>query len=160
MSGTAGRLEVFIEQWREPLSQKAEVFFHSKAHSNFAVAPANTANSFVAECGFASIGYHWEMLDGLAPVGGARSARGAFVDALSKDLGMKSDWLGSVSALECAEQFIAAFETVQATILTNHIVRMGGESEAWNPISNAELEWAFIGYDDSAIALLLLTAQG
>lgn len=159
MNETAARLDAFIEQWHEPLAQKTDVFFHSKTRDEIAFAPANVANLFVAECGFASIGHHWEMLDILATPQGARSARGAFVDALSKDLSMKSDWLGAARALKCAEQFIGAFEPAQATVLTNHIVRKAGESEAWNPISKAELEWAFVGYDDSAIALLVLTAQ-
>lgn len=160
MNDAIARLDAFIEQWRVPFEAKAEVFFRSEPRGDIAGAPAHIANSAIARSGFTPIGHHWEMLDTVAPPEGVRSARGALVDALSKDLGLQSEWFGAERALICAEQFLEAFDPHQITVLTNHIVRMGGESEAWNPITSAELEWAFVGYDDSAIAILVLTAEG
>lgn len=159
MSSTLVRLEAFIEQWRAPLQTKAAIVFEAREIGDMAGAPPQVADRFVIECGFKPIGVHWEMLDPEAGPTESRSATGAFRDALAKDLVMKSMWLGDTKALECAEQFVGAFDPAWATILTNHITRDGGKSEAWNPISDRSLEWAFVGYDRDAIALLLITAE-
>ena len=160
MSDTLVRLEHFIAQWRTPLESGAEVFFKARAHQGVAAgAPTQIANSFVSECGFATIGHHWEMLDPTARAEEPRSAIGAFEDALSRDLAMRTDWLGTECAARCGAQFVDAFEPTWATIVTNHIARDGGQSEGWNPISTSALEWAFVGFDRDAIALLLLTGE-
>lgn len=159
MSSTLARLEAFIEQWRAPLQTDAAVVFEARALGEMAGAPPQVADRFVTECGLKPIGVHWEMLDPEALPSESRSARGAFRDALAKDLVMKTTWLGDAKALECAEQFVGAFDPSWATILTNHITRDGGKSEAWNPISDWTLEWAFVGFDQEAIALLLVTAE-
>lgn len=159
MNDTLERLEAFRLAWRGALETYAQVVFETGARDDAGGTPVAIADRFVSRCGYTPIGFHWEMLDITADVAAPRSARGAFEDALSKDLVMRSDWLGTHRALACAEAFIGAFKQPQVTLLTNHIVRDGGRSEGWNPISDATLEWAFVGYDGSAIALLLLTAE-
>lgn len=159
MSETLERVEAFIAAWRAPLELRAEVIFEAYARDGGGGAPVQVADRFVAGCGFGSIGFDWEMLDAAGDSKAPRSAIGAFADALTKDLAMRGDWLGEDRALECGRDFVAAFDPLGATILTNHIVRDGGKSEGWFPISAAPLEWAFVGYDDSAIALLLLTGE-
>lgn len=159
MSASLARLQAFIEDWRGPLERAADVVFETAARGEVSGAGAELANGFVTSKGYASIGFHWELLDTYAKAEETRSARGAFEDALSKDLAMREDWLGAEQALRCGEQFIGAFDPLHGTILTNHIVRDGGKSEGWNPISASTYEWAFIGFDNEAIALLLLTAD-
>ncbi|MEL6238190.1 MAG: hypothetical protein AAFQ90_06310 [Pseudomonadota bacterium] len=159
MNEALKRLESFEKSWREPLQSCAQVAFHYRAREHTMGAPARVADDFVARCGYKSIGFHWELLDPLAERTGDRSALGAFEDALAKDLAMRTSWLGSDRALECGREFLAAFEPPHLTLVTNHIVRAAGQSEAWTPISNATFEWAFVGFDDAIIALLLLTAE-
>lgn len=159
MSSTLERLKSFEESWRKPLQKCAHLAFHSKALERSTSAPVRVADAFVSECGYKPIGFDWELLDPVAGRAGDRSALGAFEDAFAKDMVMRARWLGSDHALDCGRDFIAAFEPVERTILTNHIVREGGKSEAWNPISDATFEWAFVGFDANAIALLLLTAE-
>lgn len=159
MSKTLARLEAFIEEWRRSLESCAEVAFHIAAREGAGGAPVQIADSYVTEHGFKPIGFDWELLDPMAGAQETRSALGAFADALTKDLAMRSDWLGEEKALACGQDFLSAFDPLQAVILTNHITRQGGKSEGWNPITTATYEWAFVGYDDSAIAFLLLTAE-
>ena len=159
MSASLARLQAFIEHWRGPLESAANVVFETGAREDVSGAGAELANRFVTSKGYASIGHHWELLDTYAKAGETRSARGAFEDALAKDLAMREDWLGAEQAVRCGEQFIGSFDPLHGMILTNHIVRDGGKSEGWNPISNATYEWAFVGFDSEAIALLLLTAD-
>lgn len=159
MSETLARLESFIAEWREPLSVCAEVVFHTAAREDLSSSPAQIADGLASARGYAPIGFNWEMLDQDADVTASRSALGAFGDALTKDLAMRADWLGADRALACGRDFVSAFAPGSVAILTNHIVRDGGKSEGWNPISGATYEWAFVGYDDSAAALLLLTGE-
>lgn len=159
MSHTLERLEAFIAAWRAPLETRAELFFEMRARGDAGGAPVQVADRFVSECGYKPIGFDWEMLDAAGEADAPRSAIGAFADALTKDLAMRGEWLGEDRALECGRTFVGAFDPLGAIILTNHIVRDAGRSEGWFPISSASLEWAFVGYDDSAIALLLLTGE-
>lgn len=159
MNETLKRLETFKSAWFGALETHAQVVLEKGVCDDAGGTPVAIANRFVSRCGFAPIGYHWEMLDIAADVAAPRSALGAFEDAFSKDLGMRSDWLGNERASACAEDFVGAFDQRDFTLLTNHIVREGGKSEGWNPISRAPLEWAFVGFDNRAIALLLVTAQ-
>lgn len=160
MSDTLARLERFIADWHTPLSASAETVFHTVPREDLAGAAPQIADSLVSAHGYKPIGFHWELLDTAAAPTAPRSALGAFEDALAKDLAMKNEWLGPERALRCGRDFIGAFAAHTATVLTNHIVREGGKSEGWNPISGAAYEWAFIGFDDSAAALLLITAEG
>ena len=159
MSDTLARLEAFIGEWRESLESRADVAFHTAPREGAGGAPVQIADTFVSAHGFKPIGFDWELLDPAAGPAEPRSALGAFGDALTKDLVMRSEWLGETRALACGQDFLSAFNPVQAVILTNHIIRDAGKSEGWNPITRATYEWAFVGYDDSAIALLLLTAE-
>ena len=160
MSETLARLESFIADWREPLSGCAEAVFHAVPRAGLSGAAPQIADQLVSAQGYKPIGFDWELLDTAAAPTAPRSALGAFEDALAMDLTMKNEWLGPERALRCGRDFISAFAAHTATVLTNHIVREGGKSEGWNPISGAAYEWAFIGFDDSAAALLLITAEG
>lgn len=159
MSETLTRLETFIENWREPLSKRADLRFHTASRKGLDGAPTQIADRIASAHGYKAIGFDWELLDPAADETAPRSALGAFGDALSKDLTMRADWLGRDAALACGREFVHAFAPSAATLLTNHIVRDGGKSEGWNPISLAPYEWAFVGFDDSAIALLVLTGE-
>ncbi len=160
MSDTLARLESFISDWRKPLSGCAETVFHAVPRAGFSGAAPQIADNLVSAHGYKPIGFDWELLDTAAEPDAPRSALGAFEDALAKDLAMKGEWLGSERALRCGRDFIDAFALHSATVLTNHIVRGGGKSEGWNPVSGATYEWAFIGFDNSAAALLLVTSEG
>ena len=160
MSGTLARLDSFIARWRAPLSTSAEVSFHTALREVLTISPAQIADGLASAQGYTPIGFNWEMLDPEVDTTASRSALGAFGDAMAKDLAMRNDWLGDERSLECGREFVGAFAPGSAVFLTNHIVRDGGKSEGWNPISGATYEWAFVGFDDSAAALLLLTAEG
>ncbi len=159
MNPTIEKLESFEKSWRNPLEMCAQVDFHCEVRDESRNAPTKVADEFASRCGYKPIGFDWELLDPTIGPDGDRSALGAFEDAFAKDMVMRSQWLGSNQAVQCGRAFLAAFDPHELTILTNHIVRVAGQSEAWNPISDATFEWAFIGYDAHAIALLLVTAE-
>ncbi len=159
MSEGLATLDAFEARWRKPLARCAQVIFKVQKRDTAAGTPVQIADAFVVEHGFTPIGFDWELLDADAAPGEARSALGAFRDALALDLMMRDTWLGDEQALDCGREFVGAFNPSQRLLLTNHIIRDAGTSEGWNPISKAAYEWAFLGLDDSKIALLLITAE-
>jgi hypothetical protein len=159
MSDTLGNLERFIANWRGKLEREADLFFTARRREGGGGMPSHVADKLAKACGFGQIGMNWEMLDPDADAAGSRSARGAFVDALAKDLVFKSDWLGAEDATSCGDDFVAAFDPSQVMILTNHIIREGGISEGWFGITGATFEWAFVGFDDHASALLIVSGE-
>ena len=52
-----------------------------------------------------------------------------------------------------AEDFLACFDPATRQIVTNRMYF------GWNPITTARHEWAFVAFDDCAIALLLATHE-
>lgn len=159
MSDTLGRLEAFITTWRGALEREADVFFDARPRKGLGDMPSEVADAMAAASGFRQLGMNWELLDPHVDAAGSRSARGAFVDALAKDLVFRADWLGEDEAARCGADFINAFDPAHVMILANHIVRDGGVSEGWFGISDATFEWTFVGYDNEAAALLLVSGE-
>lgn len=154
MSAELERLSQFIAVWREPLESQANVLFEVRMLDNPLRNHTELADSFAASLGLTPIGVNWEMLDDLADKAAPRSALAAFCDALGNNMVFSStEWLGESRASQCYADFISCFKPSYRTVLTNRL------DIGWNPISQATFEWAFIGFDDRKIALLLLTAE-
>ncbi|MDN3646675.1 hypothetical protein QWY75_10735 [Pontixanthobacter aestiaquae] len=154
MSAELEKLNRFIADWREPLESQADVLFEARMRDTPPGIHTEIADSLVESLGLTPIGVNWEMLDDAADRDEPRSAVAAFCDALSNNMVFSSTkWLGEGKAAQCYSDFVGSFKHYNRTILTNRL------EWGWNPISQATLEWAFIGFDDRKIALLLLTAE-
>ena len=154
MSAQLSDLAAFIDRWRGPLAEHAKVAFHFEPREEDFAAHHVTADTFVAGLGYQPIGFAWEMLDAALDATGPRSAVDVMAKALTRDeTRPQVNWLGDQRARECAEQFASAFDPAHRTILSNHYDGL------WHPIASKGLEWAFVGYDDRKIALLLVTAE-
>jgi hypothetical protein len=155
VSDTLARLDAFFAAWRERLcGDQAEVRFTARA---LEVPPGlHTAcvDRFVSSLGYQTIGGNWELLDAEGDADAPRSARAALVAAFSRNMVFSSEpWLGEADALAMGEAFLACFDPGSMQIVTNR--RYFG----WNPITDATFEWAFVAFDDTAIALLLATDE-
>ena len=145
-------LEAFIARWRASLEEQAKVVFVSGEPSGAERTFGDKANAFVESQGLKPIGFNWELLDPYAGPEEPRSAVGTIAEAFSAHMEYpKREWLGRTRAEEMANEFLALFDKQSATILSN---RMG---DLWNPLTDARIEWAFVGMDDQRIALLLAT---
>lgn len=154
MSAELERLNQFIAVWREPLESQAGLLFEARMLENSLRNHTEIADNFVSSLGLTPIGMNWEMLDDSADKAAPRSARAAFCDAFSHNMVFSfTEWLGESRAAQCYSDFMSCFTPSYRTILTNRL------DIGWNPISKATFEWAFIGFDDQKIALLLLTAE-
>lgn len=158
MTNALSRIARFEEEWRSVLARAVRVDIACEARAcsdlpNTATA-ADLANASVTARGYQSIGFNWEMLDPHGSEEAPRSALGAMVEALGKDISNPSrQWLDEAIARRCAKHFLAAFDAGSMTLLTNHLHGL------WWPISEARDEWTFIAMDDRAIAMLLLARQ-
>ena len=155
MSTTLARLDAFFEDRGERLNT-------GRATVTFAAQPLNVppglhfacADHFVRGLGYQPIGGNWELLDAEGDAGAPRSARAALVNAFSHDMVFPQEaWLGESGAQVLAEAFLACFDPDTVQIVTNRMYFR------WNPITAATIEWAFVAFDSSAIALLLATAE-
>lgn len=154
MTGTLARLEDFITAWRLRFGKHCNVRFAAQALNAPPGLHFVLADSFVTELGYKPIGGNWELLDDAADYRSPRSARAAFVEAFANDMIYSSEpWLGEEAALAMAEDFLACFDPGTRQIVTNRMYF------GWNPITTATIEWAFVAFDDHAIALLLATAE-
>lgn len=155
MSGTRARLDAFWGDWRERLAaDSAEVRFAARPLDEPPGLHSACADAFVTSLGYLPIGGNWELLDAEADMAGARSARAALVEAFSRNMVLSgSPWLGEADALAMGEDFLACFDAATRQIVTNRMYF------GWNPITAATFEWAFVVFDDSAIALLLATDE-
>ncbi len=155
MTGTLVRLDAYFTAWRERLCEdSAEVRFTAQALAAPPGLHFACADSFVVSLGYVPISGNWELLDAEAGVSEPRSARGALVQAFAKNMVFSSEpWLGEEAALAMAEDFLACFKPGTRQIVTNRMYF------GWNPITTATIEWAFVAFDDTAIALLLATAE-
>lgn len=154
MSEDLEQLESFFERWRGALTDGAEIRFEAQLLDNPPLLHTAVADDFVRSLGLRPIGQNWEMLDADAAPDAARSALAALQDALSHDMALpKQAWLGVERAAQCGSEFLACFDPSARTVLTNRM------DFGWNPVTNAAIEWAFVGFDDRRIALLLLTAE-
>ncbi len=153
-SATIGRLKQFESDWLGTLQSGSNVAFASAELQQAPGAPAATADSFVSGLGMRAIGYNWELLDSSSDADAPRSALAELASALSQDINNPNQpWLAPDAAALCAQGFLGAFETWSRTIVSN---RYDG---LWNPVSGAAVEWGFVGFDDQAIALLLITGD-
>ena len=155
MSDTLARLDAFFESWGDRLNAGgATVTFTAQEMDAPPGLHAACADRFVTGLGYQPIGGNWELLDPDAALDGARSARAALVEAFSHDMVYSSNpWLGEADALAMGAQFLACFDAATLQIVTNRMYF------GWNPITDATFEWAFVAFDDTAIALLLATAE-
>lgn len=152
MTRAAGRLAAFEARWRGRLETAANVTFAAGPAPAAGGTPAAIADGWVEAHGFKPIGYNWEMLDPTALPGEPRSALGTLAEALAHHMAYpKQEWLGSEDARACAGDFVTAFDPARCTVLTNRM------DFGWHPVSDAAIEWAFVGFDRTRIALLLLT---
>ncbi len=155
MSATLARLDAFISAWREPLcAGSAEVRIEARALDHPPGLHSTCADALVTSLAYQPIGGNWELLDAEAELDGARSARAALVEAFARHMVFSHEpWLGEADALVMGEDFLACFDARTRQIVTNRMYF------GWNPITPASLEWAFVAFDDTAIALLLATAE-
>ncbi len=155
MSEPLARLDAFFARWRGRLCEgAAEVRFTAQALAEPPGLHFACADTFVTALGYQPIGGNWELLDAEAASDEPRSARAALTEAFRKDMVFASEpWLGEADALAMGEDFLACFDPGTRQIVTNRMYFR------WNPITDATMEWAFVAFDDSAIALLLATAE-
>jgi hypothetical protein len=154
VTGTLARLEEFIAAWRPRFGKHRDVRFAAQALDAPPGLHFALADGFVTGLGYKAIGANWELLDADGAPDAPRSAHAAFVEAFANDMVFSREpWLGPEAALALAEDFLACFEPRSRQIVTNRMYF------GWNPITEATLEWAFVAFDDQAIALLLTTAE-
>ena len=147
-------LSRFEAKWLALLDRRAESKFHHTLTPAVTGLHSAVADTFVSQLGYQSIGFNWELVDAHGLAESPRSASGEITRALSHDISNPSrTWLDQGQARECANDLLGAFDRQTLTIVSN---RYDG---LWNPISGAAVEWAFVCFDDSAIALLLLVAR-
>lgn len=151
--------DAFAQKWLPPLKRELQIVFEHAPLSVTAGTHVAVADAFVAQLGFTPIGFNWELLDtspnngGLPHAVGSRSALLQITQALEQDITNPSrPSLPHEQASACARDFMGLFDGTQRTFVSN---RYDG---LWNPISGASVEWGFVGFDDQAIALLLLSA--
>ena len=155
MRPTLARLGSYFGAWRDRLCQgSAEVRFTAQALDARPGLHFACADSFVTSLGYTPIGGNWELLDAEAGAGEPRSARAALVEAFAKNMVFPGEpWLDKEAALAMAEDFLACFDPGTCQIVTNRMYF------GWNPVTTATFEWAFVAFDDTAIALLLAMAE-
>lgn len=145
-------LTQFEGKWLRRLNMGAQTVLHHGMTPSGAGLHSAVADAFVEGLGYSPIGFNWELLDPNAPSDQSRSARAEVTRALANDISNPSqEWLGEATAIQCADDLLSAFDPTTLTVVSN---RYDG---LWNPISGASVEWAFVCFDDSQIALLLIT---
>lgn len=141
----------FGEEWEPKIGKHAQISFHYAQYDGEAGAPYVIADRFVQLFGYQTIGHNWEMLDPQGQSGEPRAALTNVAQSVAMDLTRPSvTWLGQDQALQCARDFCNAFDLATQMIVSN---RFDG---LWHPIGGSDVEWAFVGYDTDAIALLLI----
>jgi hypothetical protein len=154
VSATLARLESFFATWQDRLcADQAEVRFVADALAAPPGLHSACADSFVTGLGYRPIGGNWELLDAEAGPDEPRSAAAALAEAFASNMVLPGQpWLGDEAAHGMAADFLACFAPGSRQIVTNRMYF------GWNPITDASIEWAFVAFDDTAIALLLATA--
>ncbi len=143
-------METFVSRWIGKLEERARVVFEVVTLPEVTGTHCDVADAVAKGFGQKTIGFNWEMLDSEGGFQGPRTALGTIAGALEADMEYpKQTWLGADDAAACAQDFLALFNTPR-TILSNRLEGL------WNPISDARIEWAFVGFDGAHAALLLL----
>jgi hypothetical protein len=155
MTGTLARLGAFIASWSDRLcADSAVVRIATRPMENLPGLHTACADTFVADLGYKPIGGNWELLDAEAAPDAPRSALAALVQAFARNMVYSREpWLGEADALAMGADFLACFDPATRQIVTNRMYF------GWNPITDAAIEWAFVAFDDQAIALLLATDE-
>ena len=155
MSQTLARLDAFFALWRGRLCEdSASVSLTARALDAPPGLHITCADAFVTELGYKPIGGNWELLDADGAPDAPRSALAALGRAFAQDMVYSNyPWLGEADALAMGADFLACFDPASRQIVTNRMYF------GWNPITDATFEWAFVAFDDTAIALLLATAE-
>lgn len=155
MSATLARLDTFFAAWRERLcAGTAQVRIEARPLDHPPGLHSACADALVTSLGYQPIGGNWELLDAEAEPDGPRSARAALVEAFAHQMVFAQEpWLGEAGALAMGEDLLSCFDPRTRQIVTNRMYF------GWNPITSATFEWAFVAFDDTAIALLLATAE-
>lgn len=155
MNATLARLTAFFAVWDGQLNRnEGKVTLAAQPLDTPPGVYAACADRFVAGLGYTPIGGNWELLDAEADIAGPRSARAALVEAFDCDMVFpQRAWLGSAGALAMAEDWLACFDRGALQIVTNRMYF------GWHPITTAKIEWGFVAFDDTAIALMLATAE-
>lgn len=144
--------EEFIARWRGPLEVSADIGFAAGERAEIAGNHSGIADAFVTAHGMKPIGFNWELLDAHSGVDEPRSALGVMAGAFANHMEFpKQEWLGAGEALACASDFAGLFDAASRTIVSNRL------TDYWNPLTDAKIEWAFVGYDDRRIAVLIAT---
>lgn len=145
-------LKRFGESWLPRLNSGARtVLEHAPSSGKMGLHTA-IADKFVTGLGYSGIAFNWELLDASADATGARSAFAEITNALTNDISSYGQpWLEQEEAQRCAHEFLDAFDPATRTFVSN---RYDG---LWNPIAGKPVEWGFVGFDDTVIALLLIT---
>ena len=155
MSATLARLDAFNAAWRARLcAGTAQVRIEGRPLDHPPGLHSACADALVTSLGYQPIGGNWELLDAEAEPDGPRSARAALVEAFARQMVFAHEpWLGEADALSMGEDLLSCFDPRTRQIVTNRMYF------GWNPITSATFEWAFVAFDDTAIALLLATAE-
>ncbi|MBD2842987.1 hypothetical protein [Erythrobacter rubeus] len=152
MAGKDEPLALFIDKWRGPLSEQADVRFETRPLEDSSGLHFAIADSFAVSLGLKAIGTNWELLDPSGDADAPRSAVAAFGEAFAVNMALPgTPWLGEERARECGRDFLGAFDPASRTVMTNRMYF------GWHPLTDAQIEWAFVGFDDRSIALLLTT---
>lgn len=154
-AATLSRLDAFVSGWGNRLRADSAVV---RIETRTLDAPPGLhtacADAFVAGLGYKPIGGNWELLDADAAPNEPRSALAALGEAFAQNMVYsRHPWLGEEGAIAMGADFLACFEPASRRIVTNRMYF------GWNPITLATFEWAFVAFDDQAIALLLATDE-
>ncbi len=155
VSETLFRLDTFFAAWRAPLcDDQARVTLTARPLEAPPGLHFACADAFVTALGHKPIGVNWELLDAEAEPDGPRSACAALAQAFRANMVFSNTpWLGEARAGQMAREFIDCFDPSTRQIVTNRMYF------GWHPITTASIEWAFVAFDDTAIALLLATDE-
>lgn len=155
MNPTLARLDAFFAVWRKRLcDDQATVRFQALPLETPAGLHTAAADAFVTALSYQPIGANWELLDADAAPDEPRAAVAALGEAFAQNMVFPSEpCLGQADALAMGREFLACFDPATRRIVTNRMYF------GWHPITEATFEWAFVAFDDAAIALLLATDE-
>ena len=143
-------MDAFLNRWGAALEERSRVVFEVMPFPDGASNYCIVADAVAQQLGLKTIGYNWELLDAQGAIDDARSALAVIAGALTNDMEFpKQAWLGADGAAACAQDFLSLFEA-PITVVSNRLEGL------WNPLTQARIEWAFVGMDGSRAALLLL----
>ena len=142
--------DAFKAAWLNALEERSRVIFEVMPMPDMPGNHCQIADALAAQLDLQTIGYNWELLDAEGALGDARSALSVIAGALGNDMEFPQQaWLGADGAAACAQDFIGLFDAPR-TIVSNRLEGL------WNPLTDARIEWAFVGMDGAHAALLLI----